>query len=66
LSNKVWIEPQIDVQLTGKISFKLDFNSSLLSDYGGKICYIIENSMHFFNHKTNDMSVIKTSHKFFT
>jgi len=29
----VWVEPQINLQLTGKISLKLDFNSSLLLKY---------------------------------
>jgi len=34
--NKMGIEPRINLQLTGKISLKLDSNSSLLLEYGHK------------------------------
>jgi len=36
MSNKLVVELRINLQLTGKISLKLDFKSSLLLDYGRK------------------------------
>jgi len=34
LSDKIGIESQINLKLTGKISLELDSNSSLLLEYG--------------------------------
>jgi len=34
LKPEVRVESQINLQLTGKLSLKLDFNSSLLLEYG--------------------------------
>jgi len=39
LSGKVGVESRINLQLTGKISFKFNFTSSLLVEYGREILF---------------------------
>jgi len=41
LSRKVEVEQCINLQLTGKISLKLDSNSSLLLEYAAVRCWMV-------------------------